>query len=189
MHFGAVSMEYLLTAIMGVLVGAVSAGLWVYHAVRKRVSVLQGQWTDESQRRITAEERNSRIPELETQLAAREQRVGELQEQCTSLKAETSRLSTKLEEQEKAVASGHWILYRYDPRRADEGLNPLQIDSKDPTIPVREYMYSENRYRILKSMDPVRAEEMALLAQRDVDRRWNLYKQMSEMDFGWAKKT
>ncbi|NYT11845.1 MAG: pyruvate:ferredoxin (flavodoxin) oxidoreductase [Methanomassiliicoccales archaeon] len=97
-------------------------------------------------------------------------------------------MTRQLEEQEKAVASGHWLLYRFDPRRAEEGLNPLQIDSKEPSIPVKEYMYSENRYRILKSMDPARAEEMALLAQQDVDRRWNLYKQMSEMDYGWSKK-
>jgi len=49
-------------------------------------------------------------------------------------------------------------------------------------------MYGENRYRILKSMDPLRAEKLAILAQRDVDRRWNLYKEMAEIDYGWAKE-
>jgi len=94
----------------------------------------------------------------------------------------------QLEEQKKAVDSGHWILYRYDPRRLEEGLNPLQLDSKEPTIPVSEYMYSENRYRILKSMDPVRAEELAELAQKDVDRRWHMYSNMAELDYSWAKE-
>ncbi|MFW5914671.1 MAG: thiamine pyrophosphate-dependent enzyme, partial [Thermoplasmatota archaeon] len=93
------------------------------------------------------------------------------------------RMRDQLEEQEKAVRSGHWILYRYDPRLAVEGKNPLQIDSKEPSIPVEEYMYGENRYRILKSMDPERAEELARLAQEDVDRRWNLYRQMSGMEY------
>jgi len=97
-------------------------------------------------------------------------------------------MSKQLEEQKKAVDSGHWILYRFDPRREKEGLNPLQIDSKAPSIPVKEYMYGENRYRILKSMDPLRAEKLAILAQRDVDRRWNLYKEMAEIDYGWAKE-
>ncbi len=97
-------------------------------------------------------------------------------------------MSKQLEEQKKAVDSGHWILYRFDPRREKEGLNPLQIDSKAPSIPVKEYMYGENRYRILKSMDPLRAEELAILAQRDVDRRWNIYREMAEIDYGWAKE-
>jgi len=93
-------------------------------------------------------------------------------------------MGKQLQEQKRAVASGHWVLYRYDPRRVDRGLNPLQIDSKEPSIPVKEYMYGENRYRILTSMDPSRAERLASLAQGDVDRRWRLYKQMEGDDPG-----
>lgn len=94
----------------------------------------------------------------------------------------------QLDEQKKAVDSGHWILYRYDPRRVEQGLNPLQLDSKAPSIPVEEYMYSENRYRVLKGIDPERAAFLAELAQQDVDRRWNHYHQLAEMDFSWVKK-
>jgi len=97
-------------------------------------------------------------------------------------------MSKQLDEQKKAVNSGHWLLYRYDPRRIKEGLNPMQLDCKEPSIPISDYMYGENRYRVLKSIDPDRAVELAKLAQYDVDRRWNLYKQLSEMDFGWAKE-
>ncbi len=95
-------------------------------------------------------------------------------------------MSKQLEEQKKAVESGHWLLYRYDPRRKEEGKNPLQIDSKEPSMPIEDYIYDENRYRVLKKTDPERAERLANLAQSDVDRQWNLYKQMSEMDYSWA---
>jgi len=98
-------------------------------------------------------------------------------------------MSLELDHQKKAVESGHWILYRYDPRRIKEGLNPLQIDSTDPSIPIEEYMYSENRYRVLASVKPPRAKELAGLARYDVVRRNRLYKHLSEMDYAWAKKT
>ena len=52
-----------------------------------------------------------------------------------------------LEQQKLAVQSGAWPLYRYDPRLADEGKNPLLIDSKEPSIPVSKYAYNETRYQ------------------------------------------
>lgn len=91
-------------------------------------------------------------------------------------------------EQEKAVKSGHWLLYRFDPRRIEQGLNPLQLDCDKPSMPIEEYMYGENRFRVLTATHPERAKWLAKMAQYDVDRRWNLYKQMSEMDYSWAKK-
>ena len=51
------------------------------------------------------------------------------------------------EEQKKAVECGHWPLYRFDPRLKDQGKNPLQLDSKAPTIEFDEYAYSETRYK------------------------------------------
>ncbi len=97
-------------------------------------------------------------------------------------------MSKQLDEQKKAVKSGHWLLYRFDPRKTEEGKNPLQLDSKEPSIPVLEYMYGENRFRVLKSINPKRAKQLAKLAQYDVDRRWSIYKQLSEMDYSWAKE-
>ncbi len=90
-------------------------------------------------------------------------------------------MSLQLDEQDRAVRSGHWILYRFDPRRARRGENPLQLDSGEPTLPVREYMYGENRYRTLERTDPERAEMLAELAEGDVRRRWNLYRSLSTM--------
>ena len=97
-------------------------------------------------------------------------------------------MSMQLHEQKKAVDSGHWPLYRFDPRRTVKGLNPLQLDYKEPSIPIEDYIYGEVRYRVLKTTKPERAAELAKLAQYDVDRRWNLYKQLSEIDYSWAKK-
>lgn len=89
-------------------------------------------------------------------------------------------------QQKAAVDSGAWILYRYDPRRVAEGKNPLQLDSKEPTLPVAEYMYNETRFRALRQTNPEAAEQLLKLAQEDVVARWNLYKQMAEMDYSWA---
>jgi pyruvate-ferredoxin/flavodoxin oxidoreductase len=86
-------------------------------------------------------------------------------------------------QQQKAVDSGAWILYRYDPRRIAEGKNPLQLDSKEPTLPIKEYMYNERRFTALRKTDPDRAARLLELAQRDANYRWNMYKQMAEMDY------
>ena len=51
--------------------------------------------------------------------------------------------------QKAAVDSGHWLLYRYDPRLAQDGKNPLQLDSRDPSLPLEDYIYSETRYKML----------------------------------------
>ncbi len=51
-----------------------------------------------------------------------------------------------LDEQKKAVESGHWVMFRYNPLLRDQGKNPFQLDSKDPTIPLSEYAYGENRF-------------------------------------------
>jgi pyruvate-ferredoxin/flavodoxin oxidoreductase len=88
-----------------------------------------------------------------------------------------------LEQQKLAVQSGIWPLYRYNPALVDEGKNPLSIDSKDPSIPVSKYAYNETRYRMLLQSDEQRAEGLMKLAQEDVEKRWNLYKQMASIHY------
>ena len=85
-----------------------------------------------------------------------------------------------------AVNSGAWVLYRYDPRLAAEGKNPLQIDSKAPSINVADYAYNETRYRMLLQQDEERAEELMKGAEADAKRRWSLYSQMAEMDYSFS---
>jgi len=92
------------------------------------------------------------------------------------------------DQQDKAVKSGAWILYRYDPRLADEGKNPLQLDSREPTLSIEEYMYKEVRFRTLTQSMPDRAERLLKLAEQDATARWNYYKQLAAMDYSWAAK-
>lgn len=81
-------------------------------------------------------------------------------------------LAQGLEQQKKAVECGHWPLYRYNPALEDEGKNPLQIDSKAPSIPFAEYALKENRYRSLKMMNPAHADELMAMVQKDVEKAW-----------------
>jgi pyruvate-ferredoxin/flavodoxin oxidoreductase len=84
--------------------------------------------------------------------------------------------------QKMAVDSGAWILFRYDPRRKAEGRNPLQLDSKEPTLPLEDYMYAENRFRLLKRSYPERAAALLADAKRDVAERFKMYQQWAEFD-------
>ena len=83
-------------------------------------------------------------------------------------------------QQKAAVDSGYWPLYRYDPRRIEQGLNPFQLDSKDPKIPVADYMKVENRFGSLVRSNPERAAELDAKAQAFVDARWAKYKYLAE---------
>ncbi|MBB5347597.1 pyruvate:ferredoxin (flavodoxin) oxidoreductase [Desulfoprunum benzoelyticum] len=81
-----------------------------------------------------------------------------------------------LEQQKKAVACGHWPLYRYNPDLEDQGKNPLIIDSKDPSITFEEYALGENRYRALKMVNPTEADALMAQSQKDVLRSWKFLK-------------
>jgi len=89
-----------------------------------------------------------------------------------------------LEQQKLAVQSGHWPMYRYDPRLAEQGQNPLIIESKEPSIPISQYAYNETRYKMLIQMDEARAEKLMNEAQHDAKSRWTLYQQMAAMHYG-----
>ncbi len=84
-----------------------------------------------------------------------------------------------MEQQKLAVESGYWPLYRFDPRRAAEGKNPFQLDSRDPKIPLMKYMENEARYRMLRRTNPEQFEELMEKAQRVVLERWQRYKRMA----------
>lgn len=92
------------------------------------------------------------------------------------------------EQSEMATKSGHWLMYRYNPDLVLQGKNPLVLDCKEPSVPFEEYAYAENRYRSLKAKDPERAKLLMKLGQEDCDRRWNLYRQLAEMDYSFAAK-
>jgi len=92
-------------------------------------------------------------------------------------------MSTMLQSQKKAVAAGHWILYRYNPDLVGQGKNPLQLDSKEPSVPYEEYAFEEVRFRTLKAAMPERADELAKMATEFNKRRYWQYKRLAELDF------
>lgn len=86
-----------------------------------------------------------------------------------------------LAQQKRAVQSGYWLLYRYNPTLIAEGKNPLVLDSKAPTLPLEEYAYNEMRYQMLVQSDEERAEALMEQAKRDVLGHWNRYHQMAAL--------
>jgi len=86
------------------------------------------------------------------------------------------------DEQKKAVASGHWPLYRFNPVLCAEGKNPLSLDSKAPSIKLEEYIYNENRYKALTKADPERAKMLLEKSQKLVNKHYNIYKHLAGMD-------
>ena len=92
-------------------------------------------------------------------------------------------------EQKKAVECGHWPLYRFDPRLKDAGKNPLQLDSKAPTLNLEEYIYGENRFRVLQQSKPQAAAELLKLAKSDAANRYILMDQLAKLPCGGEPKS
>jgi pyruvate-ferredoxin/flavodoxin oxidoreductase len=87
-------------------------------------------------------------------------------------------MSTATHHQADAVKCGYWPLYRFDPRHAHVDDVPLQLDSRAPSRPFKDWAMREARFAMLARSDPERAEHLLDLAQRDIDERWHLYQQM-----------
>jgi pyruvate-ferredoxin/flavodoxin oxidoreductase len=89
-----------------------------------------------------------------------------------------------LQNQKAAVNSGHWPLYRFDPRLVEQGKNPLVLDSKPPSIPIKDYAYMETRYKMLTMSQPAEAKRLIELAQKDAQHRYDTYQQLASLKFG-----
>ncbi len=88
-----------------------------------------------------------------------------------------------LMQQKLAVDSGQWLLYRFNPELLKQGQNPLILDSKEPKIPVSEYMNSENRFKILNKTNPEAAKLYYKMAQENALRRFKYYQYLAERKF------
>ena len=77
------------------------------------------------------------------------------------------------------MESGQWIMFRYDPQRRVKGENPLQLDSKEPSMAVRDYLMMENRFKMLTKSNPAVAEELFAQAGEDVRQRYEYYKRLA----------
>ena len=89
-------------------------------------------------------------------------------------------MANSIEQEKRAVETGYWHLYRFDPRRKEEGKNPFILDSKEPTRPFEEFLESEVRYTSLKRTFPEVAEELFKVAAEDARERYEKYKKMAE---------
>jgi pyruvate-ferredoxin/flavodoxin oxidoreductase len=86
-----------------------------------------------------------------------------------------------MDQQKAAVLSGHWPLFRFNPALAREGLPPLVLDCKPPSLPLKKYAYNETRYTMLAHSDPEAARRLLDAAQHDADARWRLYEHWASL--------
>ncbi len=86
-----------------------------------------------------------------------------------------------MDQQKAAVLSGAWPLYRYNPALAALGKNPLQLDSRPPSLPLAKYVYNETRYTMLVHSDPATAKRLLRQAEEDVAARWRLLEHWASM--------
>jgi len=82
-------------------------------------------------------------------------------------------------QQKLAVDAGHWLLYRYDPRRTERGENPLQVDSPVAKLKVQDFQMSENRFKMLTKSKPEDAKRFFAQGQADSEKRWKFYQFMA----------
>jgi len=85
------------------------------------------------------------------------------------------------EQQKLAVDSGHWPLFRYDPRRILEGQGPLQMDSPAPKIDLATYIMNETRFRMVQQQDPERFKHLLAMAQRETTNRYATYENLAHL--------
>lgn len=91
-------------------------------------------------------------------------------------------MSKSLQEGKRAVESGYFPLYRYNPTRKANGENPFVLDSKAPTLTVAEFMDGENRFASLKASDPETAERLYAQAQEECLQRFAFLQKLASGD-------
>jgi len=92
-------------------------------------------------------------------------------------------LSNNHQQQQLAVKSGHWPLFRFNPNRIKQGKNPMHLDSAAPSIPYQDFIRTEARFDMLWQTHPEDAEKYLVQAQRDVTHRYHYYQQLAELDW------
>ena len=94
-----------------------------------------------------------------------------------------------MKQQKLAVNSGYWPLYRFNPLLAEAGENPLQLDSQEPDIELKDFIYNETRFSMLTKIDPKRARTLLVQAQDEIDKTWQHYRGMAGLDYEKPHKT
>lgn len=94
-----------------------------------------------------------------------------------------SGMGTSIMEEKKAVESGYWHLYRYNPMLREEGKNPFVLESKEPTKPFKDFIHGEIRYSSLMNVFPEIADKMFDEAEKNAKERYDFYKRLAEMKY------
>ena len=97
-------------------------------------------------------------------------------------------LANNLRQQDLAVNAGHWGLFRFDPRKVAEGDNPLHLDSKEPSMPYRDFAMSETRFAVLERTHPEAAHRFMEAAQQQIKAKFHLYEQLAKLAVGETDK-
>jgi pyruvate-ferredoxin/flavodoxin oxidoreductase len=86
--------------------------------------------------------------------------------------------------QKEAVECGAWPLFRYNPDMANQGVNPLKLDSKAPKLAFADYAMKETRFKMLTKSDPAHSKSLMEAAQKETLQRWQVYEQLAAINFG-----
>ena len=97
-------------------------------------------------------------------------------------------LAYGMEQQKAAVNSGYWPLFRYNPELAAQNKNPFLLDSRAPSIPLKNFIYNETRYTMLVKSNPEHAKVLLQEAEEDVAKTWKLYDYMAHESFTGGEK-
>ena len=86
-------------------------------------------------------------------------------------------MGKSIEEEKRAVASGYWQLYRFNPDMPQ----PFTLDSKQPTLSFQEFLAGENRFQSLQKSNPELAEQLFQQAEKDSNERFVFYQKLSTL--------
>ena len=89
-------------------------------------------------------------------------------------------MSRPFSRQKLAVETGQWLLYRFNPDNTKDGKNPLNLDSKEPKIPIREFLSTEGRFQMLMKSNPKVADQLFRTSQELANERYKKYKFMAD---------
>jgi pyruvate-ferredoxin/flavodoxin oxidoreductase len=92
-------------------------------------------------------------------------------------------MGSSMKEEKKAVDSGYWHLYKYNPMLKEEGKNPFTLDSKEPSAPYKDFIEGEIRYASLKTIFPERADKLFTEAEKNAKERYENYKRLADMQY------
>jgi pyruvate-ferredoxin/flavodoxin oxidoreductase len=98
-------------------------------------------------------------------------------------------LAHAVEHQKAAVQSGYWPLLRFNPELKKQGKNPMTLDSRPPSLSLRQLASAETRFTMLAQADPAAADELMREAEEDLKQRWRAYENLAAAPVGNGKET